>query len=363
MAKVFGDQGGSVYEVVPSWTADQQRAAWFGNGGAPAIPMMQVAPQVAAAQGYANAGAQAAGRAVQSPQAAVNGNPATQMAPRADLTVPGQSNMMINPAQAGTAGPIARLETQPSPGLQGRDGIAANSAQAAGQPNMQIDGFSPNGFQIITPNNNQIIQGAANAGVLPNAGMAQNRYNVKFDKGEYDATTGTMKLDFTKYGGSTFTGTFAEMQKMGASGLNKLFGNFHNGVAGNQNSAGAAATAEKNRASIMQQAPQPSQMPLPPQRPATAAPAAAEKPSIRYGDKTGAKPAGAAGVTPQQPAGAAVTPGGTGGSGTSPQKLGDAGQQSSAGAQQMAGVLNAQQYLAELQSPELATALKMLAIG
>ena len=362
MAKVFGDNGGSVYEEVPSWTADQQRAAWFGNGGAPAIPMMQVAPQVAAAQGYANAGAQAAGRAVQSPQAAINGNPATQMGARTNMTTPGQSNMMINPAQAGTAGPVARLETQPSPGLQGRDGVAANSAQAAGQANMQIDGFSPNGFQIVTPNNNQIMQGAANAGVLPNAGMAQNRYNVKFDKGEYDAATGTMKLDFTKYGGSTFTGTFAEMQKMGAGGLNKLFGNFHNGVAGNQNGASAAATAEKNRAGIMQQAPQPSQMPLPPQRPAGAAPAA-EKPNIRYGSPTGAKPVGAAGAAPQQPAGAAVTPGGTGGSGTSPQKLGDAGQQNGAGAQQMAGVLNAQQYLAELQSPELATALKMLAIG
>ena len=363
MAKVFGDNGGSVYEAVPSWTADQQRAAWFGNGGAPAIPMMQVAPQVAAAQGYANAGAQAAGRAVQSPQAAVNGNPATQMAPRANLTVPGQSNMMINPAQAGTAGPVARLETQPSPGLQGRDGVAANSAQAAGQANMQIDGFSPNGFQIVTPNNNQIMQGAANAGVLPNAGMAQNRYNVKFDKGEYDATTGTMKLDFTKYGGTTFTGTFAEMQKLGAGGLNKLFGNFYNGVSGNQNAAGAAAIAEKNRAGVMQPQPQPPQMPLPPQRPATDAPAAAEKPSIRYGDKTGAKSAGVTGTLPQQPAGTATTPGRTGGSGTTPQKLGDAGQQSSAGSQQMAGVLNAQQYLAELQSPELATALKMLAIG
>ena len=359
MAKVFGDQGGSVYEEVPSWTADQQRAAWFGNGGAPAIPMMQVAPQVAAAQGYANAGAQAAGRAVQSPQAAINGNPATQMGARTNMTTPGQSNMMINPAQAGTAGPVAKLETQPSPGLQGRDGVAQQSAQVANNSplDMRIEGMSPNGFQIVTPNGNQIMQGAANAGVLPNAAMAQNRYNVKFDKGEYDAANGTVKLDFAKYGGSTFTGTFAEMNKLGASGLNKLFGNFHNGAGGNQNGNAAAQTADQNRAGIMQQQAKPSAMPLPPNRPG-----ATKQPQAPQQSQTPQTP------QMQQPGGESMvgpgySPSTAGGSGTTPQKLGANSQQNGAGSQQMAGMMNAQQYLAELQSPELATALKMLALG
>jgi len=355
MAQVFGDNGGSVYEQVPSWTADQQRAAWFGNGGAPSIPMMQVAPQVAAAQGYANAGAQAAGRAVQSPQAAVNGNPATQMAARASMTTPGQSNMMINPAQAGTAGPVAKLETQPSPGLQGRDGVAQQSAQVANNSplDMRIEGMSPNGFQIVTPNGNQIMQGAANAGVLPNAAMAQNRYNVKFDKGEYDATNGTVKLDFAKYGGSTFTGTFAEMNKLGAAGLNKLFGNFHNGAGGNQNGNAAAATADQNRAGVMQQG-KPSAMPLPLSRLG-----ASKQPQTQQQQAPQQQQPGAESMV-----GPGYNPSAQGGSGTTPQKLGAAGQQgSAAGQQQMAGVLNAQQYLAELQSPELATALKMLALG
>ena len=355
MAQVFGDNGGSVYEQVPSWTADQQRTAWFGGGAQP-VPMMQVAPQVQAIQGYANAGAAAAGRTGTPAQTAVNINPVQRAAAAPQMTQPGQSNMMVNPAQAGTAGPVARLETQPSPGLQGRDGVAQQSAQVANNSplDMRIEGMSPTGFQIVTPNGNQQMQGAANAGVLPNAAMAQNRYNVKFDKGEYDATNGTVKLDFAKYGGSTFTGTFAEMNKLGAAGLNKLFGNFHNGAGGNQNGNAAAATADQNRAGVMGAAPKPAAM------------------NVQGKQTTGANAkqttTPAAAVAPQPGAESMVGPGynpsAQGGSGTTPQKLGAAGQQgSAAGQQQMAGVLNAQQYLAELQSPELATALKMLALG
>lgn len=348
MAQVFGDNGGSVYEVVPSWTADQQRAAWFG--GQQQIPMMQVAPQVAAARGYANAGAEAAGRNVQVPNAAGAPNAAQQSSGNANLTTPGQSNSMIAPAQAGPA----MMQMPQSSGQMLRSNVPAQSQQAL-QPGMNVANFSQNGFQITMPNGNPLTQGAANAGVLPNAGMAKNSFDVKFDKGDFDPATGQMKLDFSKYGGSTFTGTFAEMQKMGGSGLAKLFGNFQNGTPQpTYANAAAGAEAAANRAGSVAPKPAPG-MPMPPKRPADAAPTAAP---------AAAQPAPAsapATATSGAPAAPGATPApASGGTGTTPQKQSAA---PDTGAQQHAGIMNAQQYLAELQSPQLAQALRMLALG
>ncbi len=293
--------------------------------------MPGIMEQMQRLQGYQNAGAQASQIARQNPgtlaRATVAGGQqqgVTNVAPgnsqSAQSAAPGQFG--VQPAAQATP-QFGAVSTNPAIGQPAQAKLTQTAPAGVG---MQFADANETGFTISIPGTGDAKQQGLDRVMQNNMpGVAsvipRQQFRVTYGQGEFDPTTGKMNVDFTKFGGQKYQGTFADLSKMDPAAQAKVFGNF---TAPQQaNKSGAVDAAKQEAAGGAKQS---VNVPLPPQRPGTAKAAPQQQQN---------------GTTPQ-PNNTGVTP----------------GQQSAIDPTQRA--MQMQQFAMELQQPDVLQALKMI---
>lgn len=297
-------------------------------------PQLAIMPgmmeQMQRLQGYQNAGEQAAQIARQNPGTLARGTVSGAQQQSATNVVPGnsQSAQTAAPGQFGVqpaaqATPVfGAVSTNPPIGQPAQAKLTQTAPTGVG---MQFSDANETGFTISIPGIGNTKQQGLDRVMQNNmpgviSTIPRQQFRVTYGQGEFDPTTGKMNVDFTKFGGQKYQGTFADLSKMDPASQAKVFGNFTGPQQANKSGAVDAAKQEAAGG-----AKQPVNVPLPPQRPS--APKAAPQQN---------------GTTTPTPNNSAVTP----------------GQQSAIDPTQRA--MQIQQFAMELQQPDVLQALKMI---